>query len=187
MFGCVAYTLCFFKHPFQDSQKLGIVNAYYNFPEEPKGRISEKMRDFIRNMLTPDPSLRPSIAQIACTLENWDKIDTVKLNVSEKRRLYEQEEAKKVKERQTKKVSTVKKSGEEDRKFDRDLTPEDIARLQEKISQEQAAKAKPYQKSALIDWQGAGSGADKQEFFEKEKKEVAKKEASSDYFNSDFF
>jgi len=81
MFGCVAFSLCYFKHPFQDAQKLGIVNAFYNFPEDPKNRISEKLKDFIRNMLTPDPRLRPSIIEICTILDNWDKIDTIKLTV----------------------------------------------------------------------------------------------------------
>ena len=59
MFGCVTYSLCYFQHPFQDAQKLGIVNASYTFPNDPKKRISEKMNDLIRIMLTPDPRLRP--------------------------------------------------------------------------------------------------------------------------------
>ncbi len=82
MFGCVAFSLCYFKHPFQDSQKLGIVNAYYNFPEDTSGRITEKMQDLVRLMLTPDPRQRPSIFQVMSILENWDKIKTITLNVS---------------------------------------------------------------------------------------------------------
>lgn len=81
MLGCVAFSLCYFTHPFQDAQKLGIVNAFYHFPEDPKQRISEKLKDLIRLMLTPDPRLRPSIKEIVNILDNWDKIETIKLNV----------------------------------------------------------------------------------------------------------
>ncbi len=93
-----------------------------------------------------------------------------------------------MKERQTKKTAKASEP-KEDRKFDRDLTPEDIARLQEKIRKDQAAKARPYQKAALIDWQKADAGGEK-DFFENEKKDVAKQQEqqpSKDYFNSDFF
>ena len=81
MFGCVTYSLCYFQHPFQDAQKLGIVNASYTFPNDPKKRISEKMNDLIRIMLTPDPRLRPGIIEVCTILENWDKIGNIKLNV----------------------------------------------------------------------------------------------------------
>jgi AP2-associated kinase len=81
MFGCVTFSLCYFTHPFQDAQKLGIVNAFYHFPDDPKQRISEKMKDFIRLMLTHDPSLRPNIQEVTNILDNWDKIETIKLNV----------------------------------------------------------------------------------------------------------
>ena len=76
----------------------------------------------------------------------------------------------------------------EDRKFDRDLTPEDIARLQEKIRKEQSAKAKPYEKVTLVDWQTSGQEGE-QGFFEKEKSEAEfkKDKPTADYFNSDFF
>lgn len=81
MLGCVAYSLCYFRHPFQDTQKLAIVNAMYQFPEDPKHRISEKLKDFIRLTLTPDPRLRPNIKEVSTILDNWDKIETIKLNV----------------------------------------------------------------------------------------------------------
>ena len=32
MLGCVLYTLCFYKHPFQECSKLSIVNASYTVP-----------------------------------------------------------------------------------------------------------------------------------------------------------
>jgi len=54
MLGCVLYILAFGKHPFQDAQKLGIINGSYIFPsdDESDERISEKMRDLIRLLLT---------------------------------------------------------------------------------------------------------------------------------------
>ncbi len=34
MLGCVAYTMCFFKHPFLEGSKLAIAEANYNFPTD---------------------------------------------------------------------------------------------------------------------------------------------------------
>lgn len=59
MFGCVVYTLCFFQHPFQDAQKLAIVNGHYFMPGDM--RISDKLKDFIRLLLVPNPANRPNI------------------------------------------------------------------------------------------------------------------------------
>lgn len=42
MFGCIMYTLCFYRHPFQECSKLAIVNAHYMMIE-PDGRVTEKM------------------------------------------------------------------------------------------------------------------------------------------------
>ncbi len=107
-----------------------------------------------------------------------------------------------MKERQTKKSSGIstglggRKTADEERKFvDHDLTPEEIARLQEKIRREQAAKAKSYQKANLIDWQAgeAGDTGEGKEFFANEKKDsdvlgkVEQQPPKTDYFNSDFF
>lgn len=55
MLGCVVYTMCFFQHPFQDAQKLAIVNAHYFMPLDTQGRVTDKMKDFIRLLLVPDP------------------------------------------------------------------------------------------------------------------------------------
>jgi len=62
MLGCVLYTLCFASHPFQDAQKLAIVNAHYFMPVDT--RISDKMKDFIRIMLVPNPLYRPSARHV---------------------------------------------------------------------------------------------------------------------------
>jgi Protein kinase domain. len=80
MLGCILFTLCFYKHPFQDEMsKLSIVNAAYTFPKEHK--YNEKMLDFIRLMLTPNPKFRPSIHEVCDILENYYKIDKIPLNV----------------------------------------------------------------------------------------------------------
>lgn len=63
MLGCVLFTLMFFKHPFKESTKLSITNAFYFWPEpSPYG---PKLENLVRNLLTPDPSQRPSSSQLA--------------------------------------------------------------------------------------------------------------------------
>jgi len=82
------------------------------------GRVSEKMRDFIRLLLVPDPRKRPNIKQIISMLEQWEALD-VKLPP----------EALEIKRRQEgvgqKENKTLGK--------DRDLTAADIAELQQKL------------------------------------------------------
>ncbi len=74
MLGCILYSLCFHKHPFQDSQSLAIINAHYYFPAPSEfPHISPKMKDFIRTMLTPNPIYRPSIFDIEHTINNFEK------------------------------------------------------------------------------------------------------------------
>jgi hypothetical protein len=92
-----------------------------------------------------------------------------------------------VKEKQTKKPVGTKVKKEES-KTDRDLTPEDITRLQAQIRKEQEAKAKSYQKTNLIDW-GDSESNDLNDFFAKEKKSEPgkKKPLGEDYFNTDYF
>lgn len=34
--GCILYTLCFLRHPFEDSAKLRIINANFTLPPDPK-------------------------------------------------------------------------------------------------------------------------------------------------------
>lgn len=34
--GCVLYTLCYMRHPFEDGAKLRILNANYTIPPDPK-------------------------------------------------------------------------------------------------------------------------------------------------------
>ena len=79
MLGCILYTILFKKHPFQDAQKLTIINAYYNFPSDTK--YSEKIQDFIRLMLTPNPANRPDLVFINDVIVNWKKESNIKLSV----------------------------------------------------------------------------------------------------------
>ena len=60
--GCLLYLLCFHKHPFEDSAKLAIVNGNYKIPEgDTKYAI---FHDLITQMLTVDPTCRPSTTQV---------------------------------------------------------------------------------------------------------------------------
>lgn len=34
--GCILYTLCFMRHPFEDSAKLRIINANFSLPADTK-------------------------------------------------------------------------------------------------------------------------------------------------------
>ena len=77
MLGCVLFTLMFFKHPFVDSSKIGIINASYFWPES--SVYSQKLENFIRNLLTPNPVLRYSSLDVDRILENWEPIE-IKLN-----------------------------------------------------------------------------------------------------------
>lgn len=69
MFGCVIYTLMFFKHPFFEASKLAITTASFNWPSEPV--YSEKLETLVRNLITPNPDLRPSSAEVVTMLDNW--------------------------------------------------------------------------------------------------------------------
>ena len=80
MLGCVLFTLWYAKHPFQEAQKLAIVNAHYTFPDEKDKRIGSKLKDLIRLMLTPNPSKRPDINKILDLLESWDELDNIPLS-----------------------------------------------------------------------------------------------------------
>mmetsp|Transcript_29176 Transcript_29176/g.43968 ORF Transcript_29176/g.43968 Transcript_29176/m.43968 type:complete len:171 (+) Transcript_29176:435-947(+) len=64
MLGCLTFTLCFAMHPFQDAQKIAILNTQYFIPDDSHDRISVKMRNLISNMLVPDPQERPTISQL---------------------------------------------------------------------------------------------------------------------------
>jgi AP2-associated kinase len=70
MLGCILYTLMFKQQPFQDAQKLSIINAHYFIPDNHS--YSEKLLDFCRLMLTPNPINRPSTNDVLGLITNWD-------------------------------------------------------------------------------------------------------------------
>jgi AP2-associated kinase len=80
MLGCVAFSLCFGYHPFQDVQKIGILNAQYFIPNDDHQRISQKMRDLITIMLVPNPSARPTTANLLQILKCWNTLPQIKLS-----------------------------------------------------------------------------------------------------------
>ena len=71
MLGCVIYTLMFFKHPFGQSSKQGICEANFAWPSHPV--YSRRLESIVRNLLTPDPSLRPSSSQLIEILTSKDR------------------------------------------------------------------------------------------------------------------
>lgn len=77
MLGCVIYTLMFFKHPFCESTKLAICAANFSWPEG-GGGYSKNLENVVRNLLTPDPSLRLGVKELLIIFENWGA--EVKLN-----------------------------------------------------------------------------------------------------------
>jgi AP2-associated kinase len=81
MLGCILYTLCFAKHPFQEGQKLSIINAQYGMPgKDENDRIGDKMKDIIRVMLSPNPEQRPSIGEAESLFNGFDSLEEVKLS-----------------------------------------------------------------------------------------------------------
>ena len=60
--GCILFALCFREHPFPAESSLQILNANYAIPAN--SCYSEGLHDFIHAMLTPDPALRPSAAEM---------------------------------------------------------------------------------------------------------------------------
>ena len=60
--GCLLFVLCFHQHPFEDSAKLAIVNGNFKIP--PTDHKYIMFHDLIRQMLTVDPTLRPTCTQV---------------------------------------------------------------------------------------------------------------------------
>ena len=84
MLGCVIYTLAYFTHPFVDSNAIGIAGGVYRFPkypEETQYQVSDKIKDLIRNLLTPNPQFRPSVDQMIQVMNNWYTMSEMPLNV----------------------------------------------------------------------------------------------------------
>ena len=87
MVGCVLYTLAYFTHPFVDSNAIGIAGGVYKFPrypDETKYLVSDKLKDFIRNLLTTNPKYRPSVAESLQIINNWYAVSEIPLNVEMK-------------------------------------------------------------------------------------------------------
>jgi AP2-associated kinase len=78
MLGCILYTLIYKKHPFADAQKLAIINAHYFTPDT---SYNEKLLDFMRLLLTPNPEKRPDIRKVIQIIQNWDNINKIELSV----------------------------------------------------------------------------------------------------------
>ncbi|KEP63957.1 UNVERIFIED_CONTAM: Tyrosine kinase-like (TKL) protein [Hammondia hammondi] len=67
MLGCILYTLCFFRHPFQDASSLAIANANYTVPSN---KYSEELIDLLHWLLSADPQDRPTSAELLSLLES---------------------------------------------------------------------------------------------------------------------
>jgi len=77
------------------------------------------MKDFIRILLVPNPEKRPNIAQVKQIVESWQELTHIKLS----------DEAREIKEKQGSSMQEKKSQmgpGKE-------LTADDIAKIQEKI------------------------------------------------------
>jgi AP2-associated kinase len=97
MLGCILYALLFKKHPFQDVQKLAIISADYYIPEDHK-HFSEKILDFFRLMMTPNPANRPSIKDVLNIILNWSNLSNIPLP----------EETEELKEKQIRRINIEK-------------------------------------------------------------------------------
>jgi AP2-associated kinase len=80
MLGCILYAVLFKKHPFFEAQKLTIINTHYYIPED--HTYSEKIIDFVRLMLTPNPINRPSAKDVLNLINNWSSLNAINLPVS---------------------------------------------------------------------------------------------------------
>ncbi|XP_050429308.1 cyclin-G-associated kinase isoform X2 [Adelges cooleyi] len=75
--GCVCYALCYNRHPFEDSNKLAIINARFSIP--PLNSLYPELITIIKGCLQPDPSLRMSVFE---TLQLVESIrETYKINL----------------------------------------------------------------------------------------------------------
>ncbi|CAD8175516.1 unnamed protein product [Paramecium octaurelia] len=136
MLGCVLYTLCFFIHPFQESSKLAISTATYNIPKQ--HRYSDKLIDFIRLMLTPDPKLRPSIFDVERILAQFHSLPYIQLNA----------QAIEIKNREQKleqEMEQYNKNSFKVKKFDGDIPIDELMNLQKKIQTEKSQVKQPQQ------------------------------------------
>jgi AP2-associated kinase len=77
--GCILFTILFKTQPFQDAQKLTICTGDYYMPKEAE-KYSEKIFDFIRLLLTPNPMNRPNVQQVLNYINNWNGINKINLS-----------------------------------------------------------------------------------------------------------
>ncbi|CAI6348087.1 unnamed protein product [Macrosiphum euphorbiae] len=76
--GCVCYALCCNRHPFEDSNKLAILNARYSFSQ-----VESSYTDFIsiiKGCLQPDPSLRMSVFESLKLIERIKEMYKVSID-----------------------------------------------------------------------------------------------------------
>ena len=78
MLGCIFYKLLYKVNPFRGIEMTDINNIHYNCPHS---YYTEKLVDFMRFMLTPDPTNRPDIKMILNIIDHWDEITTIDLPV----------------------------------------------------------------------------------------------------------
>lgn len=135
MLGCVIFSMAFNYHPYQECGKIGILNAQYFMPAndpEVDNRISQKLKDLIHVILVPDPRDRPTIEQLSEILNNWERIPRIKLS-----KAAEEIRIKNLGGQESKTSGPKKKMG--------DLTYDDMAKLQQRIKDEQERKTKKKQ------------------------------------------
>jgi AP2-associated kinase len=130
MLGCILYTLLFKQHPFQDAQKLTIINANYYIPVEAKS-YSEKILDFLRLMLTTNPANRPSAKDVINIMLNWENIRVIELP----------EETQEIKNKQLRNVKSNKNEL---------LSADDLYKAQQAILREQAKRNKFLKRNGRI-------------------------------------
>lgn len=60
--GCIFFTICYLKNPFQDVGSLGILNGKIPFPAD--APFPNEAKELVIRMLDPDPEVRPTLDQL---------------------------------------------------------------------------------------------------------------------------
>lgn len=60
--GCIFFTICYLKNPFQDVGSLGILNGKIPFPTD--APFPAEAKELVVRMLDPDPEARPTLDQL---------------------------------------------------------------------------------------------------------------------------
>lgn len=79
MLGCTLFYFAYKKHPFQNAQKLAIINCAYQFPNM-QFTYSEVLQDFIRMLLNPNPVSRLSAEECLDLIDNWEGTSAISLS-----------------------------------------------------------------------------------------------------------